>query len=243
MRTTLLGNMLKVVSRNMNRGVKELSAFELGNLFIPKALPVTELPEEKMSVCMAQVGQAIDFYAFKGAVEALLEGMNMRNVDFVPVQDNPSFHPGRAAKMVVDGIEIGTMGQIHPATVEQFDIDQLVFAAEMDMKIFHQLADDKKVYQPLPKYPAISRDLALLVPLQLPSKTIEKAMVETGGKLVESAKLFDVYMGAPVPEGWKSLAYSIAYRAKDRTLTDEEVSKVQGKILDRLEKDFEAKLR
>jgi len=111
------------------------------------------------------------------------------------------------------------------------------------MKVIHELAVDKKTHQPLPKYPAITRDLALLVAADLPSKEIEKAMLETGGKLVESAKLFDVYMGAPVPEGWKSLAYSVAYRAADRTLTDEEVGKVQSKILARLEKDFEAKLR
>lgn len=243
MRTTLLGNMLQVVSRNMNRGVKEIAAFELGNLFIPKALPVTELPEEKMSVCMARVGGETDFYEMKGAVEALLDGVNVQLVDYVAKKEDPTFHPGRTAKVMVGETEVGTVGQIHPMVAENFDIDEPIYAAELDMKVIHELAADKKTYQPLPKYPAITRDLALLVPADLPSKMIEKAMLETGGKLVESAKLFDVYMGAPVPEGWKSLAYSVAYRAADRTLKDEEVGKVQDKILERLEKDFEAKLR
>lgn len=243
MRTTLLGNMLKVVSRNMNRGVKDIAAFELGNLFFPKALPVTELPEEKMSIAMAQVGGGVDFYQMKGAVEALLAGINVNEVDYIAESQDPTFHPGRTAKVMIGEREIGRIGQIHPMVAENFGIDQPVFAAELDMQVLHEMSNDKKTHRPLPKYPAITRDLALLVPEGLPSKTIEKAMLETGGKLVESAKLFDVYMGAPVPEGWKSLAYSVAYRAEDRTLTDEEVGKVQAKVLNRLEEDFDAKLR
>ncbi len=243
MRTTLLGNMLKVVSRNMNHGVKEMAAFELGNVFIPKSIPVTELPIEKMLMVIAEVSENTDFFSFKGSVEALLFGLNLSNVEYEPETADPSFHPGQCARILIDGQTVGRMGQIHPIVAENFDLDQSIFAAELNLQAFHKLAEDKKTYQPLPKYPAITRDLALLVPVALPSKSLEKAMKESGGKLVVATKLFDVYMGAPVPEGWKSLAYSIAYRASDRTLTDEEVVKVQNKILQRLEKDFEAKLR
>ena len=243
MRTTLLGNMMKVVSRNMNHGVKEMAAFELGNVFIPKSIPVTELPTEKMLMVIAEVGEKADFFSFKGSVESLLAGLNVSKVEYEPETADPSFHPGQCARILIDGQEVGRMGQIHPIVAENFDLDQAVFAAELDLQAFHTLAVDKKTYQPLPKYPAITRDLALLVPVALPSKSLEKAMKESGGKLVEATKLFDVYMGAQVPEGWKSLAYSISYRATDRTLTDDEIGKVQNKILQRLEKDFEAKLR
>ena len=243
MRTTLLGNMMKVVSRNMNHGVKEMAAFELGNVFLPKSLPVTELPIEKMLMVMAEVRESADFFSFKGKVEALLAGMNVSKVEFEPETADPSFHPGQCARIMIEGVEVGRMGQIHPVVAENFSLDQRVFAAELDLQAFHTLAEDKKTYQPLAKYPAMTRDLALLVPMALPSKSLEKAMKESGGKLVETTKLFDVYTGAQVPEGWKSLAYSISYRAKDRTLTDEEVGKVQSKILLRLERDYEAKLR
>ncbi|MCT4619636.1 MAG: phenylalanine--tRNA ligase subunit beta [Marinisporobacter sp.] len=243
MRTTLMGNMLEVLARNYNRNVEEAKAFELGNTFIPKSIPVESLPIEKKVLTLGMYGKEIDFYSLKGTIERLFERLGIKGYEYTPEKNHSSFHPGRCASITYGNHTLGVMGEIHPDVMENYNIDTRVYVAEIDFNIIYQITRLDRLYEQLPKYPAMTRDMALVVKDEVYVKQIEDIAKENGGKILESIKLFDVYKGKQIEEGHKSIAYSLTYRAKDRTLTDEEVTKVHEKIVKELEEKLSAALR
>ena len=242
MRTTLIGNTMEVLSRNYKYGVESATTFEVGNTFIPKQLPVTELPEEKKLLSLGMYGE-VDFFSLKGVVEELLNRLGITESEYEPVSDNTTFHPGRTAKIVVGDKVLGIIGEIHPDVLENYDMKERCLIGELDFDAIVELSNLEKKYKPLPKYPSITRDIALLINEDVLVREIEKIILANGKGLVESIKLFDVYTGSQVEEGKKSVAYSIVYRSSEKTLTDEEVVKVHDKILQELEGKLNATLR
>ena len=243
MRTMILPNALEVLSTNWSRNIPAAAVFELGNTFFNNGKGADGLPEEKDALCLAAYGDREDFYLMKGRVEELLTLIGVKGFEFVTESADPSFHPGRCADILKDGEKIGVLGQVHPEIAESYGIDRTVYAVELEFKRISQLVDTEKKYEPLPKYPAMVRDFALVVTEATKAGDLEKTIRNTAGGLLESVKLFDVYRGVPVPPGCKSLAFSLTYRSKDRTLTDAEVNDINTKVLAALRDSFNAVLR
>lgn len=242
MRTTLISNMLDLLVRNYNYGVKECLSYEIGNTFIPEQLPLEELPDEKKRLCIGMYGDE-DFYSLKETVSILFDRLGIKELEFIPEKDNPTFHPNRTAAIVIDGEKYGVLGEIHIDVMENYDINQRIYIADLDFdKIVDKTNLDKK-YKPLPKYPAILRDIAVVLDKEILIGELEKEIVGNGEGLIEKVELFDVYTGEQVPEGKKSVAFSIIYRSYDRTLVDDEINKIQQRIIKGLEEKFNAKLR
>ena len=168
--------------------------------------------------------------------------MGIKGVEYVRAED-PSYHPGRSAKILLGDETLGIFGEIHPDVLENYDIPVRVYAGEINLDKVIQYSNVEKRYIPLPKYPAVERDIAVLVDEDIFVKDVEKVILETGGKLVDKVELFDVYKGPNIPEGKKSVAFSIWYRSYERTLTDEEVSVIHNNIVEALDKKLGAKLR
>ncbi|WP_312258299.1 phenylalanine--tRNA ligase subunit beta [Romboutsia ilealis] len=239
MRTTLIPNMLDVISTNISHKVEEVSAFECGNTFIPQE----GLPIETKKYCVGMYGKEVDFFVLKGVVESILNNVGLKGYEIEPETTNLTFHPGRCAKIVYNNIYIGTFGELHPDVIENYNLGQRVYVAEINIDTVFENLNLTKSYNPLPKYPSTSRDIALIVKDEVFVKQIEDIIKANGEDLVESYKLFDVYKGAQIEEGHKSIAYSITYRSKEKTLTDEDVAKVHEKILSELSEKLNANLR
>ena len=237
MRTQLASSMLTVLSTNMNRKNPGGRFFELAKIFKPKALPVTEQPDEIPALCLGIYGENEDFYTLKGVVDTLLarcglEGEYLRS-------DEPYLHPGRQAKVMIPGCEepVAVLGEVHPTAAENFGMSGRVLLAEIKPEpLFASLAGKRTLYRPLPKFPASSRDLSVIADRELPIAEMEKAIRAAASELVEKVELFDVYQGGQIPADKKSVAYSILLRAPDRTLTDAECDEVMKKILNSLAK-------
>ncbi|OSB09393.1 phenylalanine--tRNA ligase subunit beta [Paraclostridium bifermentans] len=239
MRTTLIPNMLDVISTNLSHKVEEVYAFECGNTFRPQE----GLPVETKKLSIGMYGKEVDFFSIKGAVETILTNVGFDGCEVEPETKNLTFHPGRCAKLVYNNICIGTFGELHPDVLENYDLNQRVYVAEIDIDLVFENLNNSKVYNPLPKYPATTRDIALLVKDEVFVKQIEDIIKANGSDILESYQLFDVYKGAQIEEGHKSIAYSITYRSKDKTLTDEDVAKVHDKIVSELSEKLNANLR
>lgn len=239
MRTTLIPNMLDVISTNISHKVEEVSAFECGNTFIPQE----GLPIETKKYCVGMYGKEVDFFVLKGVIESVLNNVGLKGYEIEPETTNLTFHPGRCAKIVYNNIYIGTFGELHPDVIENYNLGQRVYVAEINIDTVFENLNLTKSYNPLPKYPSTSRDIALIVKDEVFVKQIEDIIKANGEDLVESYKLFDVYKGAQIEEGHKSIAYSITYRSKDKTLTDEDIAKVHEKILSELSEKLNANLR
>lgn len=239
MRTTLIPNMLDVISTNISHKVEEVSAFECGNTFIPQE----GLPIETKKYCVGMYGKEVDFFVLKGVIESVLNNVGLKGYEIETETTNLTFHPGRCAKIVYNNIYIGTFGELHPDVIENYNLGQRVYVAEINIDTVFENLNLTKSYNPLPKYPSTSRDIALIVKDEVFVKQIEDIIKANGEDLVESYKLFDVYKGAQIEEGHKSIAYSITYRSKDKTLTDEDVAKVHEKILSELSEKLNANLR
>lgn len=243
MRTSLMGNMMEVLSRNYNRRLPAAAAFEIGNVFIPKSLPVTELPDEVQKVVLGGYGDGMDFFKMKGCVETMLDKLGIVGCTFIPESQNSTFHPGRCARIQKDDLCLGIIGELHPEVMESYDLEVRTYLAELNFTEMVALSNLEKKYQPLPKYPAMTRDIAVLVKDEVTNGQLIDLIQSNGKAILESVKLFDVYKGKQIEAGWKSMAYALVFRAADRTLTDEEVNKVFQKILNTLETEVEAKLR
>jgi len=242
MRTSTLNGMLTSLATNYSRRAESTALFELAKIYIPKALPLTELPDEKPVLTIGMYGKA-DYYDLKGVVEGLAAQFGLADIVFAPVTDNPSMHPGRTASVSVNGQELGVFGEVHPAVLENYEIGTKAYVAVIDVRVLFGNAKLVSMYEAVPRFPAIRRDIAMLVRDEVLVRDIESAIREKSGKLVEAIKLFDVYKGTSLAEGFKSVAYSISFRAADRTLTDEEVSSTMKKILANLEAKVGAQLR
>jgi phenylalanyl-tRNA synthetase beta chain len=242
MRTTTIPDMLKILALNYNRRVEEAKLFEISYVYLPKSLPLTELPDEKQVLTIGMYGN-VDFYDLSGTIEELMASLGIKSYMLEAVKDDPTFHPGRTARLMINGKSCGILGEIHPAAAENFEAAQRNYVAVIDIEPLVRNASLKAEYKPLPKFPAVTRDIAVLVDEAVPVKLIEQIIIAGAGKIFEEVKLFDVYKGKQVPDGKKSVAYSITFRASDRTLTDEEVGKAMEKIIGRLSEQLGAQLR
>ncbi|KNY28265.1 phenylalanine--tRNA ligase subunit beta [Pseudobacteroides cellulosolvens] len=242
MRTTTIPEMLDVISTNYNRRIEEVRLFEVSTVYLPQSLPITELPVEKPVLTLGMYGNA-DFYDLKGIVEELLSSLGIKKFEFAPHKDFAAYHPGRTAELLINGKSAGLIGEIHPEVAENFEVPEKTYIGIIDIEPLVKNASFKASHKPLPKFPAVTRDIAMLVKDEILVKQIEDIIKQRSGKILEKFKLFDVYKGKQVPEGMKSVAYSISFRADDRTLTDEEVAKTMVKILDGLKNILGAQLR
>lgn len=234
MRTSALGGMLTSLATNYNRRNKDVRLYELANVYLPKALPLTELPDERMQLTLGMYGEG-DFFTMKGLVETLLQKMGLRErTQYDPVAGKNFLHPGRQAKVIYQGKELAFLGEVHPEVLDNFSIGQKAYIAVVDMQTLSEFADFDVKYTGVPKFPAITRDISLNMKKQVLAGDVEAVIRDRGGKLVESYELFDIYEGSQLMQGHKSLAYKIVFRAKDRTLTDDEVSAVMDKIIQAL---------
>ena len=241
MRTTTIASMLDILARNYNYRNASAKLFEIGKVFIPTE--EGKLPSEPHKITMGMYGNNVDFYDIKGICESLFAGLNVKNVKYEAVTDNPTFHPGRCAKISAGGKTLGIIGEIHPAVNRKYGIETPVYVGELDFEnVFLNIKTDIK-FKELPKYPAVTRDIAMLVDKTVPVADIEEVVRKASGKMLESITLFDVYEGAQIPEGKKSVAYSAVYRAADRSLTGDEVQKVFDKVVKNLEHQIGAQLR
>ena len=240
MRTTTISSMLDILSRNYNQRNPYARLFEIGKVFIPTG---EELPDELKKVTMGMYGNDADFYDIKGVCEALFASLNVNKVRYEAVSDNPTFHPGRCAKIKAGGKELGIIGQIHPAISRKYGLEIPVYIGELDFENLFKNANKAIKFKELPKYPALTRDIAMLVDKTVPVAEIEDVIIKAGGAILEEIKLFDVYEGKQIEEGKKSVAYSAVFRAPDRSLTGEEVQAVFDKILKKLEGRLGAQLR
>ncbi|MGL5507522.1 MAG: phenylalanine--tRNA ligase subunit beta, partial [Paraclostridium sp.] len=194
-------------------------------------------------LCIGMYGKEVDFFVLKGAVEVILNNVGLKGYEIEPETKNLTFHPGRCAKLVYNNICVGTFGELHPDVLENYNLNQRVYVAELNLDLVFENLNHVITYSPLPKYPATTRDIALLVKDEVFVKQIEDIIKANGEDILESYQLFDVYKGTQIEEGHKSIAYSITYRSKDKTLTDEDVAKVHDKIVSELSEKLNANLR
>lgn len=243
MRTTLVPNVLEVLARNYNRKNKDVRIFEIGSIFMPKEVPVVQLPIEKEMLAIGVMGEKEDFFTLKGIVENVLSGLDISGYYFEKETNHGMYHKGRCANLIWNGHILGVLGEVHPNVIENYGLAERVYVADLDYNILMQLAREDKKYTPVPKYPAIERDIAVLVSDSVTSMAIEETVKEVAGKLLESVKMFDMYKGKQIAEGFKSVAYELVFRAEDRTLVDEEVNAIFKKVLSALEDRLGAQLR
>lgn len=235
MRTSSLGGMLTSLATNYNRRNKDVRLFEMGNIYLPKALPLTELPDERMQFTLGFYGDG-DFFTMKGVVEEFLEQVGMKDRVHYDADAGKSFlHPGRQANIVYDGNVIGYLGEVHPTVCENYDMKTRAYIAVIDMPYVYEMSSFDKKYEGIAKFPAVTRDISMVVPKNILVGQIEEVIEKNGGKNLESYSLFDIYEGDQIEEGFKSVAYSIVFRAKDRTLEENDVSSAMKKILKGLE--------
>lgn len=239
MRTTTIASMLEILARNYNYRNPAAKLYEIGKVFVPTG---EELPNEPYKITMGMYGNKVDFYDIKGICESLFADLNVNKVKYEAVTDNPTFHPGRCAKITAGGKTLGIIGEIHPAVTRKFGIETPVCIGELDFESVFLNINTTIKFTELPKFPAVTRDIAVLVDKTTPVADIEEIIVRAS-KNLESVKLFDVYEGDKIPEDKKSVAYNIVYRAADRSLTGEEVQKSFDKAVRSLEHQLGAQLR
>ncbi len=235
MRTTSLNGMLTSLATNYNRRNKDVRLYELGNIYLPKSLPLTGLPEERMQFTLGMYGKG-DFFSMKGVVEEFFEKIGMKDREtYDPNAGKPYLHPGRQANILYDGKVVGYLGELHPEVADIYGIGERAYVAVIDMPQIMEYATFDRKYYGIAKYPAVTRDISMVVPKHILAGQIEEVISAKGGKYLESYALFDLYEGAQIKEGFKSVAYSIVFRAKDKTLSDAEVTEAMDRILKALE--------
>ena len=242
MRTISLNGMLTSLATNYNRRNKNVRLYEMGNIYLPKSLPLTELPDERMQFTLGMYGDG-DFFSMKGVVEEFLDKIGMHEKEVYDPNAGKSFlHPGRQANIVYDGTVIGYMGEVHPSVAANYGIGDRAYVAVLDMPSIVEKATFDRKYEGIVKFPAVTRDISMVLPKEILVGQVEEIIVTRGGKILENYELFDIYEGSQIKEGFKSVAYSLSFRAKDHTLTDTEITSAMKKILDGL-KALGAELR
>ena len=235
MRTTSLNGMLTSLATNYNRRNKNVRLYELGNIYLPKALPLTELPDERMQFTLGMYGDG-DFFSMKGVVEEFFEKVGLHKKETYDPNAGKNFlHPGRQANIVYDGKVVGYMGEVHPEVADIYGIGERAYVAVIDMPQITELATFERKYEGIAKYPAVSRDISMVMPKSILVGQVEEVIENKGGAYLESYKLFDIYEGAQIKAGFKSVAYSITFRAKDKTLEEADISAAMNRILKALE--------
>ena len=235
MRTISLNGMLTSLATNYNRRNKNVRLYELGNIYIPKTLPLTELPEERMMFTLGMYGDG-DFFDMKGVIEEFFDQVGMhKKVEYDPKAGKPFLHPGRQALIRYEGDTIGYLGEVHPAVADTYGIGTRAYVAVLDILNVVKHATFDRKYEGIAKYPAVNRDISMVVPKNILVGEIEHMIAQRGGKILEHYELFDIYEGSQIQAGFKSVAYSITFRSKDKTLEESEVSAAMKKILNGLE--------
>ena len=241
MRTVILPSMLDILSRNYafkNKGVK---LYEIGKIYLP--VEGQPLPDEPRRMIFGTYGEHENFFTLKGEIDAMLAQLNVHPAIYIADRKNPSYHPGRCADIVIDGKKLGVIGQIHPLVAETYGISGEVYAAELDFTGLQTVLAPERVFHSLPKFPTVSRDLALVCDESTTVGMLEACIKKAGGSLLRSIKLFDIYRGPGVAAGKKSVAFSLELRADDRTLTDEDTTGVVNAVLQKLKDDLGVTLR
>ncbi len=242
MRTTTLPSMLEILARNYHYRNKAVRLYELGRTYFPKT-DGSGMADEPKVLSLGGYGGGIDFFELKGAVEAVLEGLRISALRFEAENENPSYHPGRCAKVYSGERLLGVLGQIHPSVAANYDVDCELYAAELAFDSLFQSMSDTPVYQPLPRFPAVTRDIALVCEKCLPVGKLEECICRGAKGLLKGVRLFDIYAGAGIPEGQKSVAFNLELRADDRSLTAQEADEDVKSILELLKTELNATLR
>ncbi|MCF0145411.1 MAG: phenylalanine--tRNA ligase subunit beta, partial [Eubacterium sp.] len=234
MRTTSLNGILTSLASNYNRRNKDVRLYELGNIYLPKTLPLTELPEERMMLTLGFYGHG-DFYDMKGVVEEFLSKVGMNEIaDYNGKNVRPYLHPGRQAAVLYKGTEIGFLGEIHPLVRSAYGLGERTYAAVIDIQAVLGFATFDRKYAGIARFPAVTRDISMVVPSEIEAAAIEKMIRQRGGKYLEDLTLFDIYEGEQVKKGYKSMAYSLVFRSSEKTLEEADVSAAMKKILNGL---------
>lgn len=241
MRTTTLPSIMESLGRNYSRNNEYVRLFEIGKVYIPNE-DETQLPTEKNLLTVGIYGDC-DYLDLKGIVENIVDGLGIAKAKYVRESENSSYHPGKTAALMVRNKKAGILGEIHPDVTENYGVDVDCYVAELDLDLLFEAATVVKSYKPLPKFPAVTRDIALLCDDSILVQEIEETIRKAGGNLVEKVQLFDIYKGAQIPDGKKSIAYAIAYRDEKKTLEDKDITKVHNRILQALEHKLGAVLR
>ncbi len=241
MRTIALPSMLTILARNYNYHNANVKLYEMAKVYLPKEGQL--LPDEPTHLMLGSYGEDADFFTMKGEIEAIFKGLRAKKAAYTAVKDNPSYHPGRCAQITIEGIDMGVFGQVHPLVAKSFGIDTPVYVAELNFTALTGRLLPGATYTPLPKYPAVTRDIAVVADEETTVAALENAIIAGGGKLLREVKLFDIYRGKGIDDGKKSVAFSLLLRADDRTLTDVDSDAVFNAILAKLESDCGAKLR
>ncbi|MDR1548711.1 MAG: phenylalanine--tRNA ligase subunit beta [Hungatella sp.] len=235
MRTSPLHGMLNSLSTNYNRRNKNVRLYELANIYLPKAFPLTELPDERMQFTLGFYGDG-DFFDMKGVVEEFFDKTGMHKKPHYDPKGGKTFlHPGRQADIIYDGVAIGYLGEVHPEVADNYKIGERAYVAVIDMPSMIPFTSFDRKYTGIAKYPAVTRDISMVVPKEILVGQIEEIIDQRGGKILESYELFDIYEGTQILSGYKSVAYSITFRAGDHTLEEQEVLAVMKKILNGLQ--------
>jgi phenylalanyl-tRNA synthetase beta chain len=235
MRTLSVNGMMTSLSTNFGRRNQNVRLYELGNVYLPKQLPITELPDEKMKLTLGMYGEG-DFFDMKGFIEEVFESVGMRyKVEYSPESKLNFLHPGRQANVIYNGEVIGYIGEVHPIVASNYAIKGRVYLAVLDMESITKNASFDYKYKQIVNFPASTRDLSMVVPKDVLVGDIEKIFDQRGGKYLESYKLFDIYEGEQIKEGFKSVAYSLVFRGKEKNLEENDITKAMKKILNGLE--------
>ena len=235
MRTISLNGMLSSLAFNYNHRNKNVRLYELGNIYLPKQLPLTELPDERMKFTLGFYGDG-DFFTMKGVIEEFLEKVGMKGKKtYDPTDKKPFLHPGRQADVIYQGKTIGFLGEVHPAVMDNYGLGEKTYVAVLDMPQIVEMATFDRKYTGIARYPAVTRDISMIVPKKISAGAIEAVIEQRGGKLLEGYHLFDIYEGAQILSGFKSMAYSISFRANDRTLEESDITAAMKKIWNGLE--------
>ena len=241
MRTTVLPSMLEILTRNYNYRNKAAKLYEIGRIYLPGG--EDGLANERKLLSMGAYGSDMDFFTMKGSIEAVMDSIRAEKVTYLAVTDNPSYHPGRCAKVLVDGVEIGVFGQIHPLVAQNYGVDAELFCAELSFDALMDARGADAEYVPLPKFPAVTRDIAVVCEEAVTVGALDECIRKAAKGLLKEVKLFDIYRGKGVDEGKKSVAFNLILRADDRSLTAEEADAEVKRILNALEQDLGAVLR
>ncbi len=241
MRTIALPSMMEILSRNNAYHNKSVKLYEIAKIYLP--VEGQPLPEEPKMLVLGTYGANETFFTLKGELEAVFAGLRLKKAAFRAEKNNPSYHPGRCAAVSIDGVDVGVMGQVHPLVAKNYGIDMDVYCAEINFTKLLSCRLPDATYTPLPKYPAVTRDLALICDEHITVAQAEEVITAAAGKLLRDVRLFDIYRGVGVPEGKKSMAFSLELRADDRTLTDTDSEGVVTKVLASLKEKLDATLR
>ncbi len=235
MRTISLNGMLTSLATNYNRRNKNVRLYELGNIYLPKQVPVTELPEERMQFTLGMYGDG-DFYTMKGVIEEFFDKAGLHGKEtYDPAAGKPFLHPGRQANVIYDGQIVGYLGEIHPQVADNYELKERVYVAVVDMPVIVSLASFERKYEGIARFPAVSRDISMVMPKEILVGEVEKVFDAKGGQYLEGYELFDIYEGTQIKSGFKSVAYSLTFRAKDKTLEEADYAPAMNKILKALE--------